>query len=275
MDIYLVGGAVRDLLLNKVPVDKDYVVVGSNKEEMIKLGFSLVGNDFPVFLHPTTGEEYALARKETKIGIGYQGFVVDFNEEISLKEDLFRRDLTINAMAINKDGKLIDYFNGESDLKKGILKHVSIHFKEDPVRILRICRFAARYKFNIHEETLNYMRDMVKVGEFESLTNERVWQEINKTMIEDTPSLFWQNLLSINAIYKLPGFNEKNIVLYEKKWSLLNSIMHEDIKDKIQSRVAISFLYHDLKLLPKQYRIEKEQLSYISLLSKYNEKLVE
>ena len=171
MDIYLVGGAVRDKLLNYPSKDKDYVVVGSTVEEMLQQGFEQVGKDFPVFLHPETKAEYALARTERKSGSGYAGFEVYASPDVSLVEDLRRRDLTINAMALNEQG-LVDPYGGQADLKAKVLRHVSENFKEDPLRVLRLARFAARYAhmgFTVAGSTMDYMREMVSSGELTSL----------------------------------------------------------------------------------------------------------
>lgn len=212
MKIYKVGGYVRDKLMGLEPKDCDYVVVDSNEEEMSKLGYSLVGKDFPVFHHPETGDEYALARTERKTGFGYGGFEVD-TKGVTLEEDLFRRDLTINAMALDDDDNLIDPYHGKEDIKNQILRHVSEHFKEDPVRILRIARFSARYNFSIAQETINMMSEMIENGEFDYLTEERVWKEFEKTLSERYIENFFLNLEKIGALKKLPGFNmieEKN-----------------------------------------------------------------
>jgi tRNA nucleotidyltransferase/poly(A) polymerase len=214
--VFLVGGAVRDVLLGIDPKDKDYVVIGHTEEDMLKyefvkdgkiVHFERVGNDFPVFLHPLTGEEYALARKERKIGAGYNGFSFD-TKDVTLEDDLFRRDLTINAMAMTHDGKLVDPYNGAEDLKNKILRHVSKHFAEDPVRILRIARFSARYGFEIAQDTKDMMSEMVRNGEFDSLTAERVWKEFDKVLPEKHLNNFFNNLEEIGALTKVPGFSE-------------------------------------------------------------------
>jgi len=182
--VYVVGGAVRDELLGLPVGEKDYVVVGSTPEEMVAKGFKPVGKDFPVFLHPTTHEEYALARTERKSGRGYKGFTVFASPEVTLEEDLRRRDLTINAIAKAEDGTLTDPFGGKNDLQAGLLRHVSEAFAEDPVRILRVARFAARFNFKVHEKTSELMRSMVDSGETDHLVPERVWQEFSKGLLE-------------------------------------------------------------------------------------------
>jgi len=181
---YVVGGAVRDELLGLPVRERDYVVVGATPEEMERLGFKPVGRDFPVFLHPQTHEEYALARTERKSGKGYKGFTVFASPEVTLEEDLKRRDLTVNAMAKDADGSLIDPFGGRKDLAAGVLRHVSEAFAEDPVRILRVARFAARFGFRVHEETMALMRGMVASGEADHLVPERVWQEFSRGLGE-------------------------------------------------------------------------------------------
>jgi tRNA nucleotidyltransferase (CCA-adding enzyme) len=184
---YVVGGAVRDELLGLPVRDRDHVVVGATPEEMTALGYRPVGRDFPVFLHPETQEEYALARTERKSGRGYKGFTVHASPEVTLEEDLKRRDLTINAIARAPDGSLIDPFGGERDLKAGVLRHVSGAFAEDPVRILRVARFAARFAFRVHQETLRLMQGMMASGEADHLVPERVWQEFSKGLAEKHP----------------------------------------------------------------------------------------
>jgi tRNA nucleotidyltransferase (CCA-adding enzyme) len=192
---YVVGGAVRDELLGLPLQDKDYVVVGATPEEMERLGFRPVGKDFPVFLHPQTHEEYALARTERKSGRGYKGFTVHAAPDVTLEEDLRRRDLTINAMAKDpQTGTLIDPFHGKDDLKKGILRHVSEAFAEDPVRILRVARFAARFGFRVADETLALMRRMVQSGEADYLVPERVWQEFARGLAEPHPESMFEVL---------------------------------------------------------------------------------
>jgi tRNA nucleotidyltransferase (CCA-adding enzyme) len=203
MQTYLVGGAVRDGLLNIAIKDKDWVVVGSTPAELINLGYSQVGADFPVFLHPKTKEEYALARTERKSGSGYQGFNCDFNPDITLEEDLMRRDLTVNAMAQNDDGSIVDPYNGQQDIKDKKLRHVSDAFSEDPLRVLRVARFAARFAhlgFTIAEETLELMRDIANSGELALLTPERVWQETERALGESQPWVYFQALRDCNAL---------------------------------------------------------------------------
>jgi len=182
--IFTVGGAVRDELLGLPVKERDYVVVGATPEEMVRQGYKAVGKDFPVFLHPNSHEEYALARTERKSGRGYKGFTVYASPEVTLEEDLKRRDLTINAIARADDGTIIDPFGGRKDLAAGILKHVSEAFAEDPVRILRVARFAARFGFDVHPETMTLMRQMVDSGETDHLVAERVWQEFSKGLAE-------------------------------------------------------------------------------------------
>jgi tRNA nucleotidyltransferase (CCA-adding enzyme) len=192
--IYLVGGAVRDELLGLPVRERDYVVVGATPEEMVRLGYKPVGKDFPVFLHPETHAEYALARTERKSGHGYKGFTVYASPEVTLEEDLKRRDLTINAMAKAEDGSLIDPFGGKRDLQDRVLRHVGEAFVEDPVRILRLARFAARFGFGVHPETMALMRRMVDTGETDHLVPERVWQEFAKGLAEDHPEKMFEVL---------------------------------------------------------------------------------
>jgi len=204
MEIFMVGGAVRDELLGLAVKDRDYVVVGATPEEMERRGFRPVGKDFPVFLHPDTHEEYALARTERKTARGYRGFQVYAAPEVTLEEDLARRDLTINAIARNAQGDLIDPFGGAIDLEVGILRHVSPAFVEDPVRVLRVARFAARFPaFRVADETLALMRKMVAEGEVDALVPERVWQEFAKGMMEDAPQRMFAVLAEGGALARV------------------------------------------------------------------------
>jgi len=203
MKAYVVGGAVRDALLGLPVADRDWVVVGATPEEMARRGFKPVGKDFPVFLHPETGEEYALARTERKSGRGYKGFTVYAAPEVTLEEDLRRRDLTINAMARDDVGTLIDPFGGARDLKAGVLRHVSEAFAEDPVRVLRVARFTARYGFRVAEETMALMRRVAETGEIGHLVPERVWQEIARGLSEPKPQLMFAVLDACGALGRL------------------------------------------------------------------------
>ncbi|MBD1581533.1 tRNA nucleotidyltransferase [Pseudoalteromonas sp. S16_S37] len=203
MQVYLVGGAVRDELLNRPIIDKDYVVVGATIEQMLSLGYSQVGKDFPVFLHPKSKAEYALARTERKQGQGYGGFICDFSPDITLEQDLYRRDLTVNAIAKSENGQLVDPFNGQQDIANRILRHVGPAFSEDPLRILRVARFAARYHylgFTIAPETRELMAEMVKQGELATLTKERVWMEIEKCLDDGCIAIFCDVLQQIDAL---------------------------------------------------------------------------
>nr|WP_136250228.1 multifunctional CCA addition/repair protein [Ningiella ruwaisensis] len=203
MQIYLVGGAVRDTLLNRKVTERDYVVVGATPQQMLDKGFTQVGKDFPVFLHPKTKEEYALARTERKKGRGYTGFECDASPDITLEQDLMRRDLSVNAMAMDSDGKIIDPFNGQADLNKRILRHVSDAFVEDPLRVLRVARFAARYHeygFYVHSSTLDLMRQLSQSGELADLSAPRVWQETEKALSESHPEVYFTTLKSVDAL---------------------------------------------------------------------------
>lgn len=203
MQIYKVGGAVRDRLLGIPVTDVDRVVVGATAEEMLAKGFRPVGADFPVFLDPKTGEEYALARTERKSGRGYGGFVFHASPEVTLEEDLVRRDLTINAMAEDDHGNLTDPYHGQRDLEARLLRHVSPAFAEDPLRVLRVARFAARYAplgFKVADETLELMRQLSESGELEALTAERSWKEISRALMEKQPQVFIQVLRDCTAL---------------------------------------------------------------------------
>jgi len=207
--IYLVGGAVRDRLLGVDSPDRDWVVVGSTPKEMVDQGYEPVGKDFPVFINKATGDEYALARTERKTAKGYQGFEFNASPEITLEQDLERRDLTINAMAETSDGELIDMHGGQQDLADGIIRHVSDAFLEDPVRILRAARFAARFGFTIAPETLSLMSEMVANGEVDALVPERVWAEMKKALATDSPQVFFEVLRECGALARvLPEIDE-------------------------------------------------------------------
>jgi tRNA nucleotidyltransferase (CCA-adding enzyme) len=202
MRIYLVGGAVRDKLLGLPVKERDWVVVGARPEDLETQGYKPVGRDFPVFLHPKTHDEYALARTERKTAAGYRGFSVHATPEVTLEEDLRRRDLTINALAQDADGKIIDPYGGRRDIEQRVLRHVSPAFAEDPVRILRAARFAARYRhlgFRVAEETIALMRGMVDAGEADALVPERVWQELAKALREPNPPAFFEVLRACDA----------------------------------------------------------------------------
>jgi tRNA nucleotidyltransferase (CCA-adding enzyme) len=204
MKAYIVGGAVRDELLGLPVKDHDYVVVGATPEEMIALGYTPVGKDFPVFLHPSTHEEYALARTERKTAPGYKGFVFHAAADVTLDEDLIRRDLTINAIAKAEDGTIVDPFNGRHDIQNRIFRHVSPAFAEDPVRILRVARFAARFTdFTVAPETNALMRQMVRDGEVDALVPERVWQELARGLMEAKPSRMFDVLRNCGALQRI------------------------------------------------------------------------
>ncbi|MGA7966242.1 MAG: multifunctional CCA addition/repair protein [Gammaproteobacteria bacterium] len=206
MNIYLVGGAVRDHLLDRSAGDRDWVVVGATAETMRERGYKSVGKEFPVFLHPESGEEYALARTERKIGPGYHGFEFHATPDVTLDEDLARRDLTINAMAEDEHGTLVDPYGGREDLAARRLRHVSPAFREDPVRILRVARFAARFAplgFTVAPETLGLMRDMVSAGEADHLVPERVWQELARACAEPCPDAFVEVLRECGALARI------------------------------------------------------------------------
>lgn len=212
MQVYLVGGAVRDQLLGRPITDKDFVVVGATVDEMLAAGFVQVGADFPVFLHPTTQEEYALARTERKLGHGYKGFSVHASPDVTLQDDLQRRDLTINAMAIEVTsltddtpltGEVIDYYDGLNDIESKTLRHISQAFSEDPLRVLRVARFYGRYYslgFQIAEETLTLMRQLVTLGELAHLSAERIWQESSRATMQGSPQVYWEQLYAIGAL---------------------------------------------------------------------------
>lgn len=241
MQIYLVGGAVRDTLLHYPFVEKDWVVVGARPEQLLAEGYQQVGNDFPVFLHPETKEEYALARTERKSGYGYNGFEFYAAEDVTLEEDLIRRDLSINAMAMDEAGTIYDPYNGQADLDNKILRHVSPAFAEDPLRVLRVARFYARYHhlgFTIADETLALMQQLSDSGELAHLSNERIWKETERALSEQSPAQFFIALKQCLALEKLfPFFSE----LKETQLSLINSISYQDKETEKLIRFALLF----------------------------------
>ncbi len=236
MKIYLVGGAVRDRLLNLEVKEKDWVVVGASPQAMLDLNYKQVGKDFPVFLHPETHEEYALARTERKTATGYHGFEFDTDEAVTLEQDLQRRDLTINAIAKDKNDQIIDPYNGISDINNKVLRHVSNAFSEDPVRILRIARFAARFAhlgFTVAEPTVTLMKTMVASGEVDALVVERVWQELAKALSEKTPSRFFEVLRECGALAVIfPEIDNLFGIPQTKKW-------HPEIDTGIHTMMVI------------------------------------
>ena len=209
MKIYLVGGAVRDKLMGIVSKDRDYLVVGSAPEEMIRLGYKPIGKDFPVFLHPISKEEYALARTEKKVGKGYHGFKFYTSPEVTLEEDLLRRDITINAIAEDEEGNIYDPFNGVDDIKNKVIRHVSDAFSEDPLRVLRVARFASLdFKFKVQKETLALMKKMVESGELKTLSVERVVAEVTKGLEGENPDIMIHYLCETGALNEIfPGLN--------------------------------------------------------------------
>lgn len=257
MKTYLVGGAVRDALL-KLPVkDRDWVVVGATPEAMLAQGFQQVGRDFPVFLHPHSREEYALARTERKSGNGYTGFVTWSAPDVTLEQDLQRRDLTINAIAQRENGELIDPFHGERDLQARLLRHVSDAFNEDPLRVLRVARFAARFahlNFRIADETQALMRQMAASGELSHLTAERVWKETEKALTSRNPQVYFQTLRDCGALEVLfPELDRLFGIPAPAKWhpeidtgvhTLMTLTMAASLSDEIDVRFAT--LFHDV-----------------------------
>lgn len=242
MQTYIVGGAVRDALLGLPVSDRDHVVVGATPEDMVRAGYRPVGADFPVFLHPVTHEEYALARTERKTAPGYKGFVFHTDPGVTLEEDLRRRDLTVNAMARAEDGTLIDPYGGERDLAARVLRHVSEAFREDPVRILRTARFAARFAslgFTVAEESLALMREMVAAGEVDALVPERVWQEIARGLMEATPSRMFEVLEAASALERLLPEARANA----HAMALVDACAARGLP--LQARFAALFVTHD------------------------------
>jgi tRNA nucleotidyltransferase (CCA-adding enzyme) len=257
MQVYLVGGAVRDALLGLPVKERDWVVVGSTRDELLRLKYREVGRDFPVFLHPDSQEEYALARLERKVSPGYRGFAVEFGPEVTLEDDLARRDLTINAIAQAEGGSLIDPYRGQSDLKARVLRHVSPAFIEDPVRILRVARFAARFAslgFHVAPETMALMRAMVERGEADALVAERVWQETEKALHEPGASVFFTVLRECGALKVIyPEIDALFGVPQPEKWhpeidTGVHTLMVLDQAVRLSTDVRVRFaaLVHDL-----------------------------
>jgi tRNA nucleotidyltransferase (CCA-adding enzyme) len=284
MEIYEVGGAVRDSLLGLPVVERDFVVVGATPAEMIGLGYRQVGRDFPVFLHPQTGEEHALARLERKSGSGHTGFAIDASAEVSLEDDLLRRDLTINAIARDQAGNLIDPYGGRRDLEQRRLRHVSAAFAEDPLRVLRVARFAARLDplgFTIDETTLALMREIAAGGELTTLSPERVWQETEKALRTDRPSVYFEVLRRSNALVVIfPEIDRLFGVPQPPRW-------HPEIDTGLHTLLALSqaarlspdpvvrfaVLVHDLgkgttpkEMLPRHHGHEHRSVKLIAAL---------
>lgn len=257
MKVYLVGGAVRDELLGRPVRERDWVVVGATPEEMQALGYRLVGRDFPVFLHPDTGEEHALARTERKTGPGYRGFEVRYSPDVTLEDDLKRRDLTINAIARDPDGRLIDPHGGRADIEARKLRHVSEAFNEDPVRILRVARFLARFEplgFEIAPETMARMRAMVAAGEADALVPERVWQETAKALAEPAPAAWLRALRASGALARVfPELDALYGVPQPAKWHPeidtglhMELVMQAAARLTPEVRIRFAALMHDL-----------------------------
>lgn len=257
MKVYLVGGAVRDELLGRKAAERDWVVVGATPQQMTDAGFRQVGRDFPVFLHPETGEEHALARTERKTGPGYRGFEVAFSPDVTLEEDLRRRDLTINAMARDESGTLIDPYGGRADIDARRLRHVSDAFNEDPVRILRVARFLARYEplgFSIAPETMARMRAMVAAGEADALVAERTWQETAKALAEPVPAAWMRALRECGALARIfPELDALYGVPQPEKWHPeIDTGLHMELVLQAaadltpEPRIRFAALMHDL-----------------------------
>lgn len=279
MEVFLVGGAVRDELLGKTVVEKDWVVVGATPQEMIKQGYIQVGKDFPVFLHPSTKEEYALARTERKTGRGYTGFHVYTSPEVTLEEDLARRDLTINAIAKDKKGKLIDPFGGSEDIEKRVLRHVSPAFVEDPLRVLRVARFATRFNelgFKIAPKTMKLMQEIVSAGEMEHLVADRVWSEMDKAFSEKDTWVFFDVLKKTHAMDVLFPMLLEDRKAYKQAYSNLKEACEKQASKVIKLAV---FLYPfaqasgDDKFITafcEKYRVSNEYRTAASLIARAN-----
>lgn len=244
LQVFKVGGCVRDKLLDIPVADNDYVVIGSTPDEMSQLGFKAVGKDFPVFLHPQTREEYALARSEKKSGAGYRGFTFHTSPDITLVEDLERRDITINAIAEDKDGNLIDPFDGQTDLKNELIRHVSSAFIEDPLRVLRVARFAAKLNFTVADDTLDLMHKIALSGELQTLSKERVWQEVSKAMLTEHSVNFFTILHRVGALELiLPEFVPLIIDATALKTLKYVAKRMHSAKYNLEQRFAIFYYY--------------------------------
>jgi tRNA nucleotidyltransferase (CCA-adding enzyme) len=276
--IYEVGGAVRDRLLGRPVVDRDWVVVGATPADMEALGFRRVGKEFPVYLHPETGEEYALARTERKTGPGYKGFSFETATTVTLEDDLKRRDLTINAMAFDDGGRLIDPYGGQSDLQRGILRHISPAFVEDPVRVLRVARFSARFGFQIAAETAKLMRDIVAAGELDALVPERVWAELERALGESQPRRFFEALRdcgalavlfpALDGLFGVPQPAEHHPEIDTGVHTMM--VLDQAVRLSPDTRVRFAALVHDLgkgttpaDLLPRHHGHEERSVALI------------
>ncbi len=275
MDIYLVGGAVRDELLGLDIKERDWVVVGAAPDDLLSQGYKSVGKDFPVFLHPSSKEEYALARTERKTAPGYTGFAVEYSPKVTLEEDLRRRDLTINAIAKDNKGNIIDPYNGRKDLEDKILRHVSTNFTEDPVRILRLARFAARFHylgFKVASETNELMKEMVLNGEIDALVAERVWKETERALAEQSPQFFFETLRTCQALkvlfpeldklYGIPNPPQHHPEIDTGIHTMM--VLEQAAKISSSPRVRFAALLHDLgkattprDLLPRHHGHEQ------------------
>ena len=286
LNYYLVGGAVRDQLLKRPVLEKDFVVVGSTPQQMLSLGFTQVGKDFPVFLHPQTKEEYALARTEKKQGEGYTGFICNAAPDVTLEQDLARRDLTVNAMAMDEQGNIVDPYNGLKDLKNKVLHHVSSAFVEDPLRVLRVARFASRYHylgFTVADETIALMTKISQSNELSALSPERVWKEIERSLTEKNPEVFIEILRECKALERLwPELNNLWGIPNPAKWhpeicSGVHTLMVLQQATLLTESPIIRFaaLCHDLgksitpdHLWPSHHGHEKAGLPLIELFCK-------
>lgn len=285
-ETYLVGGAVRDELLGYPFSEKDWVVVGATPEDLLNQGYQQVGKDFPVFLHPKSKEEYALARTERKSGSGYHGFETHFDPSVTLEDDLYRRDLTINAIAKSTDGALVDPFNGERDIKDKVLRHVSDAFSEDPLRLLRVARFAARYHhlgFTVADETLTLMRDITASGELDDLTPERVWKETESALSERSPQVYFSVLKDTGALKVLfPEIDVLYGIPNPEQWhpeidTGIHTMMVLEQSARLSELPEVRFaaLCHDLgkgitpeHLWPKHHGHEKAGVKLVKKLAK-------
>jgi len=276
MQVYLVGGAVRDALLDRDVTERDYVVVGATPDDMLQQGYTQVGKDFPVFLHPRTSDEYALARTERKSGKGYTGFICDASTSVTLEEDLMRRDLTVNAMAQDETGNIIDPYNGQTDLENRVLRHVSDAFSEDPLRVFRVARFATRYAylgFTIAPETQTLMNQMAMSGELSTLTAERVWQETKRSLLEKTPEVFFVVLKGVNALddwFKEVAINAEDAIATLKLAAALEIADSSDILPVRFTALTSHLSQEEVKSLCSRLKVPNAVSEIALLASKFN-----
>lgn len=259
LDVHVVGGAVRDALLGVAAGDRDWVVVGASPEDMVQRRFTPVGGDFPVFLHPRTHEEFALARTERKVSKGYRGFTFHAGPDVTLEEDLQRRDLTVNAMAVSREGQLTDPWQGRADLQARLLRHVGPAFVEDPVRILRLARFAARFtEFSVADETLELCRRMVASGEVDALVPERVWREVSRGLVEAQPARLFEVLISVGALERVVPEWHAAWLGDQNEWQRVLQLVSSEAADVPRRYALLATVVDDIDSVRQRLRVPNE-----------------